>query len=146
MELLRKLEEMKTRFETSDGLSSSDKTFIENYYERILSKSFNNRGCGQCYRDAFIEMYLYAKKNGIKEMGKFVMKREVVRTIGGTVYSRNNITDDKAIELLKAYPQRIEDFEVYPDNWENLLSTQPKTKRAKVAQPKDATNDQPTDQ
>lgn len=130
MYLLDKLKEMKVRFDESDELSSSDKSFIESNYERILSKRFNNRGCGQCYRDAFIEMYLYATKNGIKDMGKFIMKREVVRTIDGTVYSRTNITDEAAIKLLKSYPQRIDDFESYPDNWEELIVIKTKEPKA----------------
>ena len=131
MYLLDRLKEMKVRFDQSDELSSSDKSFIESNYERILAKRFSNRGCGQCYRDAFIEMYLYAAKNGIKDMGKFIMKREVVRTINGTVYSRNNITDEVAIKLLKSYPQRIDDFESYPEDWEDLILN--KTKETKSA-------------
>lgn len=130
MDILEKIEEVKVRFDQTNELSSSDKSFIESIYERVLSKRFNNRGCGQCYRDAFIEIYVQVKKNGIKDMGNFVMKREVVRTIDGIVYSRNNITDEAAIKLLKTYPQRIDDFESYPKNWEELIAG--KAKETKV--------------
>ena len=122
--MLTKIEDMKVRFDDSGELSSSDKSFIESNYERILSKRFSRQGCGQCYKDAFVEIYIHIKKNGIKTMGKFILKREVVLHIAGdsNVYTRANITDEVAVKYLRKYPQAISQFEVYPDDWENIKS------------------------
>lgn len=125
MYILGKIEEIGVRFKASGELLSSDKSFIESYYERILFKRFNNRGCGQCYNDAFIEMYTYVKRNGIKDMGKFILKREELIHIQGDkqVYARPNITDEIAIKYLSEYPNAIKKFETYPDNWEELTKS-----------------------
>lgn len=120
--MLSKLEEMKARFDQSGELSSLDKKFIDSNYERILYKRFNNRGCGQCYKDAFIEIYIHVKKYGVKDMGQFILKREIVRHFNGVSFSRSTISDDIAIEFLRQYPQRIADFESYPDNWKSMLA------------------------
>lgn len=124
MYLLEKIEEMKVRFDESGELSFSDKTFIESNYERILSKQFSNRGCGQCYQDAFIEIYIHVKQNGIKDMGQFNLKREEVLHITGDtkVYTRVNIKDEVAIKYLKQFPNAINRFETYPDDWEKLVA------------------------
>ena len=119
-----KIEEIKARFDASDELLSSDKSFIESNYERILSKRFNKTGCGQCYHDAFIEIYIHIKQKGIKKMGKFILKREEVLHITGSpqVYTRANITDDVAAKYLKQFPNAIGRFEGYPDDWEKIIS------------------------
>lgn len=40
--------------------------------------------------------------------------------------SEANLTDAKAISLLKKYPAHISSFEVYPENWKELLEDKPK--------------------
>lgn len=124
MYLLDKIEEMKVRLGESGELSFSDKTFIESNYERILSKQFSSRGCGQCYQDAFIEIYIHVKQNGIKNMGQFNLKREEVLHITGDtkVYTRVNIKDEVAIKYLKQFPNAINRFETYPDDWEKIVA------------------------
>lgn len=121
VDLLNRIEDMKVRFDQSGELSSSDKSFIDSYYERILSKSFNRSNCNQCYRDAFIEIYIYVKQNGIKKMGKYILKREELIHIAGDpqVYTRANLTDDIAIKYLKKYPNAISKFESFPDKLDN---------------------------
>lgn len=115
------IEEIKVRFERSGELSSSDKSFIESKYERVLSKSFSRRNCGQCYQDAFIEMYTFYKKNGIKKMGLLILKRGALLHYKNEVYTRVNMTDAIAAELLKDNPKRADFFEALPDNWEELI-------------------------
>lgn len=131
MDIKLKLEEIKARFDQSGELSSSEKKFIESHYERVLSKTIRNRGCNQCLEDAFIEMYVHSKKYGIKDMGKFTLKREVVRFIDNVPYSRANMTDKVAVKLLKQYPQRIEDFEEYPEEWEQIINQSPEKSNKK---------------
>lgn len=124
MYVLNKIEEMKVRFDESGELSSSDRSFIESNYERILSKRFNRSGCGECYKEAFAEIYIHIKKNGIKNMGKFILKREVVLHIAGDsqVYTRANINDDVAAKYLKQFPNGIGHFESFPDDWDSIVS------------------------
>lgn len=134
MDVVIKIEEIKARLETNGGLLSSDKIFIETYYDRVLSKKFNRRACGQCYKDAFIEIYLFVKKNGIKEMGKYLLKREVVVHYNGYVYSRAGMTDEIAIAYLSKFPNAISYFEEYPEDWQEGLAEETekrKTKRQK---------------
>jgi len=131
--MLSKIEDMKVRFENSGELSSSDKLFIESNYERILFKRFNKSGCSRCYLDAFIEIYYHIKKYGLKEMGKYILKREEVIHISGDtqVYTRANITDDVAVKYLKLYPNAINRFESYPEDWDKKNEEKIKKKVAK---------------
>lgn len=115
------IEEIKVRFERSGELSSSDKSFIESKYERVLSKSFSRRNCGQCYQDAFIEMYTFYKKNGLKKMGLLILKRGAGVHYKNDFYTRSNITDQIAAEMLKDNPKRADFFEELPDNLDEVI-------------------------
>lgn len=129
------IEEIKVRFEQTGELSSSDKSFIETKYERVLSKPYSRRNCGQCYQDAFIEMYTFYKKNGIKKMGLFKIKRGTGIHTSSGYYVRQNTTDEIAAKLLKENPKRADFFEELPENWEEIVDeilsgdgTDPKSK------------------
>lgn len=115
------LEEIKVRLDKSGELSSIDKSFIESKYERITGKSFSATHCGQCYQDAFIEMYITYKKKGIRKMGLLILKRGVVVHYKNEVYTRVNITDTIAAEMLNDNPMRAGFFEELPENWEELI-------------------------
>lgn len=122
MDLKTKLEEVKDRLDKTGDLTSADNRFVEINYERITGREFIRRGCGQCYKDAFIEMYIFYKKNGIKKMGEFILKRGVLFHYKNNPYTRVNLTDEIAIERLKEYPNTIEQYESYPDNWQELIT------------------------
>ena len=47
-----------------------------------------------------------------------------------------NLTDEKALMLLKKYPAHISSFEVFPENWQELTTDKPK-KKVVVAPDKD---------
>ena len=47
------------------SLSSSDKSDIELMFHEVLGRTFTKTSCGDCYRDAVIEMYSYLKRYGI---------------------------------------------------------------------------------
>lgn len=122
MDIKDRLEKLKAGIDKSVPLSLSDKSLISNYYERITGKIFNRTSCGQCYRDAFIEMYIFYKKNGLKVMQKYIMKRGPVIHFKGNVYTRVNITDDLSIEILRDAPARIKFFESFPEDWEEEIN------------------------
>ena len=61
------------------SLSSSDKLEIERLYYEVLGKTFHKTSCGDCYRDAAIEIYLYLKRNGkMKEKSNYALKNGVL--------------------------------------------------------------------
>ena len=72
---------------------------------------------------------------------KFKLKKGILIQLHGLdiMISEANLTDAKAITLLKKYPGHIASFEVYPENWKELLEDKPRnkgikkvTKKAKV--------------
>lgn len=140
MDIIATIQEIKARFEKSSELLDSDKRFIDLYYERVTAKAFEKRGCNQCYQDAFIEMFIYVKTKGLRDMPNFILKRGQVLTVSNvdkdgnktrTLYNRSNVTDEVSISHLKKYPKTIDWFESVPENWEELVSkakAEPKAK------------------
>lgn len=119
---MRTLEEMRSRF--SSGFSSSDKAKIEELYLLVCGKRVRNTGCGDCYRDAFIEVRTKLKQ--LKAMPKkpnYILKAGVIIHPQGTskYYSLNNIPDDVAEEWLGQFPADITSFETYPQDWESRV-------------------------
>ncbi len=102
-----------------------------------------------CVNDLF--MYISNlnenKINKIKETmeSKFKLKESVgVILLHGInmELSNANMTDEKALTLLKKYPIHIKSFEAYPQNWEELIDAEPETdKPSEVLDP--VTNEQP---
>ena len=102
------------------------------------------KNCG-CVPD-FLNVLSSLKKekiNKIKEKmeSKFRLKKGILIQLHGLdiMISEANLTDAKAITLLKKYPGHIASFEVYPENWKELLEDKLRnkgikkvTKKAKV--------------
>ena len=59
------------------SLSSSDKSDIELMFHEVLGRTFTKTSCGDCYRDAVIEMYSY-----LKRYGKMKEKELINKVIG----------------------------------------------------------------
>jgi hypothetical protein len=55
-----------------------------------------------------------------KEQGLFELKG-ILHFTGGDVFSNANITDKKAVEILRANPNYIRQFTRYPENWMELI-------------------------
>ena len=104
-------------------LSASDKVFIQEHYERVTFREFVGRSCSRCYADAFIEMYTTFKKYGLRPMPNFKLKRGIVVKSASyaEVITNSNLTDEMAVKWLKDNPKRIDLFEVYPHDWEQLI-------------------------
>ncbi|MDH6354492.1 hypothetical protein M2132_000820 [Dysgonomonas sp. PH5-45] len=121
-EIMSLLQEMKAR-SLSGGLSSSDRRFIEQYYERITFRPFARTSCGRCYNDAFIEMYTTLKKHGLRPMSKFRLCNGVVLQSARfkEIVTNANMTDQIALLWLKDNPHRIGLFSRYPENWKELI-------------------------
>jgi glutathionyl-hydroquinone reductase len=102
-----------------NGLSSSDKTFIENIHKQILRRPFTRTGCGDCYKDAVIEMSIYLKNNEIMEKSNYLLNAGAILQSSGdpNVYTNSNLTDEAAERYLKDNPNRIIFFSAYPNDW-----------------------------
>lgn len=113
--VMSRLTEMRSRYDS--GFSSSDRLYIENLYPALLGKRVRRTGCGDCYRDAFIEIYTYLKRTGtMPTKPNYILKAGVVIHPRGTnqFYANNNIPDNIAEEHLAQFPEAIEDFKSYP--------------------------------
>ena len=113
MEFTQQIEDLKARY--NGDLSNIDKKFIQLNYERVTGKTFNKRGCNQCYKDAIIEMYIMYKKNGFMKENKYILKRGKVLHYKGEVYTRQNITDEIAANYLEDFPSQSDLFEAIPE-------------------------------
>ena len=121
-EILSDLSEMKGRL---NDLSFSDKSFIESLYQIVLRRPFTRTGCGDCYKDAVIQMYTYLQKNEIMEKkSNYLLKAGVVLrfTDDNNIYTNFNMTDEAAERILKERPGAIGKFQMYPEDWEKRIS------------------------
>lgn len=117
-ELMNRLTEMRGRYDS--GFSSSDRTYIETLYRKLLNKTIRRIGCGDCYRDAFIEIFTYLKKIGtMPTKPNYILKPGVVIHPKGTnqFYANANIPDEIAEKHLAEFPNAIVDFQSYPSDY-----------------------------
>lgn len=56
------------------SLSSSDKSDIELMFHEVLGRTFTKTSCGDCYRDAVIEMYSYLKDMENERKSSYALK------------------------------------------------------------------------
>jgi len=89
-----------------------------------LSKSKN---CG-CIDDFFY--YLFSLKNNEQSINQkqnqmntnFSLKKGKIIMLHGfnEVVTKDNLTDAKALDILRKYPAHISSFEKFPENWQEL--------------------------
>lgn len=107
------------------SLSSSERSEIEYWYHQALGKTFHKTSCGDCYRDAAIEIYLYLKRNGkMKEKSNYALKNGILLQpeFGKSLFYTNaNLTDEVAEKYLAKHPENINIFSVYPNDWEERV-------------------------
>lgn len=107
------------------SFSSSDKLEIERLYYEVLGKTFHKTSCGDCYRDAAIEIYLYLKRNGkMKEKSNYALKNGVLLQPefgNSSFYTNANLTDEVAEKYLAKHPKNINMFSVFPNDWKERV-------------------------
>jgi len=99
----------------------------------IMGQHLNKmKNCG-CLEDLFIMLKSLSKdKINLKQEqmeSKFKFKEGTLITVGGTHYANANLTDEKAIHILKQFPSHIASFTTHPDNWKELCAVEVKTKK-----------------
>lgn len=135
-ETMTRLKEMESRYQ--DGFSSLDRSLLDSLYFNIFGREITNRGCSDCYRDAYMEILIYLKRNkAMPKKSDFVLKPGAIITFFGEpkCYSNANITDEAALRFLALNPANEKLFEHLPEGWKSQL---PKTDDAPEAEDKDA--------
>ncbi|MDR2087115.1 MAG: hypothetical protein LBP72_08060 [Dysgonamonadaceae bacterium] len=115
-----RLEEMKARIH---ALSPSDKKFIEETQIQVLRRPFVRTTCGECYKDALIEMCIYLQKNKLMAQSNYALVAGVILHSADypDVYTNANLTDEIAEQRLKENPALIRFFSHYPPDWETRI-------------------------
>lgn len=105
--------------------STSEKAEIEKLYPVVLDRNFVKTSCNDCYRDAVYEMYSYIRINGrMKEKTNYKLKNGALLQMSfgsDEFYTNANLTDEVAEKYLAKYPERINLFAIYPNNWEKRV-------------------------
>lgn len=133
--IMSRLTDMRSRFDS--GFSSSDRSYIEHLYRKVLGKAIRRSGCADCYRDAFLETFTYLKRLGtMPTKPNYVLKAGVVVHPTGTnkFYANANIPDEVAEQRLAEYPEAIADFLSYPSDWKERVEAR---KNGKESAPSD---------
>ena len=94
-------------------------------FHEVLGRTFIKTSCGDCYRDAVIEMYSYLKRYGkMKEKSSYALKNGVLLQVGfgsSEMYTNNNLTDEAAERYLAENPKGIVFFASTPSDWEKRV-------------------------
>lgn len=121
IEVMERLSEMRDRFDA--GFSSSDRLFINDMSVVVLSKCVRNTACGDCYRDAYLEIYHKLKMLGtMPKEKKFVLRAGVLLHFNGKMYVNENLTDDIAVAAISDNAGRKDLFQKFPDNLDELIA------------------------
>lgn len=121
-ETITRLKEMESRYQ--DGFSSLDRSLLDSLYFNIFGREITNRGCSDCYRDAYMEILIYLKRTkAMPKKSDFVLKPGAIITFFGEpkCYSNANITDEAALRFLALNPSNEKLFESLPADWKSRL-------------------------
>lgn len=122
-EAMQRLSEMESRFD--DGFSSLDRMYLDSLYFALFGKEITNKGCSNCYRDAFIEISVKLKKTkAMPKKSEFVLKPGAIITFFGEpkCYTNANMTDEAALRFLSQNPLNECLFEKLPADWKERVS------------------------
>lgn len=115
----------------TSGFTQSDNVTIRRLYSELLNKQVLNIGCHDCYRDAYIEICIFIKKRENMKKCDYVLKNGVVLRIFGdeNIYTNTNLSNNVAESYLQKFPERIDFFFRFPEDWENRIEL--KTRKPK---------------
>ncbi len=100
------------------------------HYE--IFKKYFRVNCGSCIKKAYTEIRSHINNELVitkqsKQMSQFKLKTGASGLskqihINHDVITNDNLTDEKAIEILRKHPAHIATFGTFPANWQELLS------------------------
>lgn len=123
-EVMTTLQSMKSRF--NDGFSTLDRSYLDRLHYDIFGKDITNRGCSDCYRDAFILIINYLKKNkAMPQKCNYRLKPGAVIQFFGksAIYSNPNLTDEIAEKFLGMNSDNKRMFSDLPSDWEARVAS-----------------------
>lgn len=118
-----RLREMESRYHS--GFSSLDRSFLDSMYYMIFGKEITNKGCSNCYRDAYIEIYSKLKREQkMPKKSSYQLKAGAVITFFGSsqAFTNANLTDEVAVKYLSLCEENAKMFSYLPDGWETQVS------------------------
>lgn len=123
-ETIKRLKEMESRY--NDGFSTIDRAYLDSLYFDLFGKSITNKGCSDCYRDAYMEICIKLKnEKDMPKKSEFVLKAGAIIAFFGEsqCYSNANITDEAALRFLSLNPRNESLFESFPADWKDRIDT-----------------------
>lgn len=129
--MIRAVEELKGRI---NALTATDKARVAAIYEQVFGRPFRRGGCGDCYRDALIEIYHRLKKQGNMNKCNYRLKNgPVLRSPSfPEIVTNDNLTDKLAEKFLRENSARIGFFATYPDDWQERIKPKARKKADKT--------------
>lgn len=122
-EVMSNLKSMRSRFD--DGFSSLDRSYLDSLHYELFGKVITNRGCSDCYRDAFILIVNHLKKTkAMPQKCNYRLKPGVVIQFFGksAVYTNPNLTDEVAEKYLGLNSDNKRMFSDLPSDWETRVA------------------------
>ena len=100
-----------------------------------------SKNCG-CLEDLFI-MLKSLNNNKINQKqqqmeNQFKLAEGKMIHLDGTFYTNSNLTDEKAIEIIKRFPSHSKTFSEKPSDWEDVVAGKKAEKKTKTTVVKDA--------
>lgn len=123
-EVMTLLSEMESRFH--DGFSSTDRNILDSLHWRLFGREITNKGCSDCYRDAYITILTHLKRT--KEMptpkSSYTLKPgALIQRPGDNRFYANPLPNDEIPEkYLADFPGAISKFASYPRDWETRVA------------------------
>lgn len=114
---------MESRYHS--GFSSLDRSFLDSMYYMIFGKEITNKGCSNCFRDAYIEIYSKLKREQkMPKKSSYQLKAGAVITFFGSsqAFTNANLTDEVAVKYLSLCDDNAKMFSYLPDGWETQVS------------------------
>lgn len=121
-DVMQRLEDMKSRFQ--DGFSNIDRQFLDSLHFTLYGKIITQTGCGDCYRDAYLQMRLKLNKEKMmpKKSNYTLKTGAVIAFFGESVaYTNANLTDEVAERYISLNPTNIRLFESFPLNYKERI-------------------------
>lgn len=135
-EILSTLQEMESRYH--DGFSSTDRAYLDTLYYDLFGREISNKGCSDCYRDAYMEIKIKLRKE--KAMPKkcdYKLKPGAIIVFFGesVTYANPNLNNEVAERYLAINPNHSGMFAELPDDWKARVNAYIEKTRTPGAQP-----------
>lgn len=129
-DIIKELREMRNHYDS--GFSSLERQRIGELYQRILGKQITNMNCPDCYKDAFIETFTTLQRLGkLPEEKHYKLKDGKVLHVFGTSQYLFDVNDEQAETFLAQFPQLIDSFAKYPEDWQERVEKRKAKKNRK---------------